>query len=424
MISFLYNIVLLLFKPVYFLYYCFNGKFREREKSAVFLTEKYKEQLQNKTGKRIWFHASSMGEFEQAKPVIEMLKENNPEIEIICTFFSPSGLENQKNYKFADYILYFPFDFKSRIKSFISLIQPDIAVFVRYEIWRNALEQLKNKKIEILLICATYPGSGLLAKFPFLYYTKSNYNFFSAIYSFNKEHYQLFLKMKLSCELAESTDTRYDRILRNVENAKSFELLPPIKKDLFTIVCGSTWEPDEKLIYNAYLKIKEKYDLMLIIVPHEPYPEHITKLREKFGNSVLLSEVTREPNKLSDSSIIIVDSIGKLLKLYKYADIAYVGGAFGVGVHSVSEPAGYGLPICCGTYYQNSPDAVVLNEIGALTAVDDANELEKWITGMIDDSELREKCGKLAFDYLDSRKGTSLIIYETLIRKLEQKISS
>lgn len=418
MISLFYNILLLLFRPVYYFYYAFNSKFRSREQEAEYLINKYKEQLQNKTKKRVWFHASSMGEFEQAKPVIEILKQENPEIEIICTFFSPSGLENQKQYQFADYILYLPFDFKYRIKKFISLVQPDVSIFVRYEIWRNTLELLKKNKIATYLICATFPGNSLLTKFPFLPFTKSNYNFFSRIYSFNKEHYDLFLILKLDCEIIESKDTRYDRILKNVENAMSCELLPPKVKDFFTIVCGSTWEPDENLIHDAYLKLKEKYKLMLIIVPHEPHAEHILNLREKFANSVLLSEIAEEPKSISVAKIIIVDSIGKLLKLYKYADLAYIGGAFGVGVHSVSEPAGYGLPLCCGNSYKNSPDAVELAKIGALTAIGDAVSLENWIIKMTEDSELRNRCGNLSFEYINSRKGTSRIIASELLEKI------
>jgi 3-deoxy-D-manno-octulosonic-acid transferase len=373
-----------------------------------------------------------MGEFEQAKPVIELIKEKYPDYTIICTFFSPSGYRNQKNYKFADEVYYLPFDTPGNAKKFIDLIQPDIAVFVRYEIWRNYLIRLKSLNIPAYLICATIPGNSLISKFPLNIYTKSNYNFFTRILTAGESHSDFFNHLGVSDKTITLSDARYDRIIRKVEDSrKNF----PIKRDYFpkdalVLVAGSTWQPDEELLINAVQAINKKYDskIYLVIVPHEPTQEHLSildkKLNENLRYSQLIEYIINE-HTIDDiieyigQRTLVIDTIGILLGLYSIADISYVGGGFGVGIHSVAEPAGYGIPVACGQNYLKSIDAINLKNNGALTIINDLEMMTSWLESLITDGNARNKAGNSAKDYIVKNSGSSRKIMDIILETIE-----
>lgn len=375
----------------------------------------------------VWFHASSMGEFEQAKPLIEMIKSRHPEIKIVVSFFSPSGYNNQKNYHHADYILYLPLDTKKKVNQFISRINPNIAIFVRYEIWHNYLVQLKNNNIPAYLICATKPGNKSLYENPiFRNFTKWNYNSFRKIYTVGEEHTDFFKKLGIITALETTADIRFDRILSIINEAR---INPIIPRDLFfqnelVLVAGSTWEPDEDLILNGLDIIQNTHEckIRLIIVPHEPTEKHIKLLTSKLKDYILLSHLEEKlkfdsaknlKEELSEK-IIVVDTVGKLLRLYATADLAYIGGAFGVGVHSVTEPAGYSLPLATGPRYTNSSDAVHLNHLKALKILNNQTDFKNWIE-TVSNLDTRESIGKISFDYINKGSGWTEKIFKELI---------
>ena len=365
----------------------------------------------DKKSKRIWFHAASMGEFEQAKPVIELIKESDPNIEIIVSFYSPSGYENQKNYKYADHLLYMPFDGYFKANKFISKVNPDLVIFVRYEYWRNHLQLLKNRRIPVYLICATRPGSGSLYFPIFNSFFKETVSLFSRIYTVGKEHTHFFESLDYRGELIESSDTRLDRIIDKVSNPDS----TVIKKENFNndlvLIIGSSWPEDEQMIADTMNEMGDK--LSLIIVPHEPNTNHLEKSMKYFPNAVLLSEL--ENGSEHDGQDIIVDSIGKLLGLYSLGDIAYVGGAFGTGVHSVTEPAGFGLPIITGPRMENSPDAIELNKIGALAIARNHVELKKILESLLE-NQTRDKISNKSKEYVFKSQGWSKKIKNDLLK--------
>lgn len=405
----------------------FNKKLADREK---ILDSTLSAIRARKNGeKRIWFHSSSMGEFEQAKPVIEELKERYPDIYIIVSFFSPSGYNNQKNYPFADAITYMPFDVKSSAKQYISLVDPDLVIFVRYEIWRNYLESLYKKNIPPYLICATKPGSALLRNYPvFMQFTKSNYNFFSSIFTVGKEHSDYFESLNINAKIETLSDTRFDRIKKTIEEGGRKDFIDPelFEQDEFVLVLGSCWQPDEDIIFPSVDNInKDKFRLRMLIVPHEPTGEHLANIKSKYNDIILLSELIEllgrgeKPSGSQANRHIVVDSVGKLLSLYKYADLAYIGGAFGAGVHSVTEPAGYGIPLSCGDSYHNSPDAIELVKQNALTAVKDEHDFLQWLNDMIESKERREKTGIIAKNYVYGSVGSS----EKIVEKIKERIS-
>lgn len=391
-----------------------DEKFKNREFLAKNLLDNYKFK-ENSNITRIWFHASSMGEFEQARPVIELLKANFPNIYIILTFFSPSGYDNRKNYEYADFITYLPLDFPENVSKFLDTTRPDLAIFIRYDIWFNYLSQLRHRCVPTFLLNASKPQSSLINS-----YYRSCYRLFNKIFVMNKNDVQYFKSFLPQLKVAYLPDTRFDRIAEKVESSR---LSPYIDPSLFAdskvLVAGSTWMPDEDIIIRAFRRYNPNNTkkLSLIIVPHEPRPGHLSELERKWDNYVLLSKI----NSLSESDweeirygkkIIIVDSIGKLLSLYANAHIAYVGGAFGDGLHSVGEPAGYSLPIITGTNISKSPDASDLLKSGALRTVSNYEEMLDELNKLMNDEAYYAKKSATAGEFVQSRLGSSQIFID------------
>ena len=428
----------------------FSPKMRSRSvnlKSSLSNLDK----LKHNNKYTIWIHASSMGEFEQAKPIIEALKSDinksssTKNIQIVCSFFSSSGYNTQKNYSHTDVVCYLPLDTRKNAKKFISMLNPDIAIFVRYELWFNYLFELKKQKIYTLLINATFPSA--LKKYKFLKgaYT-SIFNLFDKIYTISNEQTLLFNSLeKIHTKIITSSDTRIERIMQKVTEAKTKPVLPRsyFGDDKTIIVAGSTWEPDENYLIEAHKKLNKIYKnkIILILAPHEPTEKHINKIKSK--NTCLLSEIllynysnyssnsnlvynsnnnSFSNNNIisSNNNIIIVDSIGKLLKLYGTADAAYVGGAFGsAGVHSLTEPAGYGIPICTGKNCYNSPDAKSLYELGALTIAESEEDIFNWMERILLDKNFVSEAGAAATNYIKNNSGAT----ETILKEIKKQIN-
>lgn len=392
-------------------------KFKERE-AAVKESLKALDKI-DKSKQTIWFHAASMGEFEQAKPVIELLRDKKDNINIVCSLFSPSGYNTQKNYAHADAVFYLPLDTKSNVDNLLKRISPKAIILVRYEIWLNLLDKSHKQNIPLFLIDATFPAGRLAGMKAF---TDTAFSKFKRIYAVNQEQTKRFATAGIK-HTETLADTRLDRIAGKVKEARKS---PILDKAIFggraVLVAGSSWLPDEKIITEAANQIgKDK--LSIIYVPHEPTPEHIKELRSLVPNAILLSELEQlDENNQANEVIgkhIIVDSIGKLLGLYASADIAYIGGAFGVGVHSVTEPAGYGIPLITGKNNTNSPDAPKLEEIGALKSVNNAEELKSHLNLLLENKDEYQNISKLSGDYVNSALGSSNVIVEELIKTIQ-----
>ncbi len=434
--DFLYNYIFLPLALIYVnVWKHFNQKLKIREEE-VFKSWENLEDLPNDVV-RIWFHSASMGEFEQAKPVIELLKQKIPDVFIIASFFSPSGYNTQQKYKFVDRVCYIPLDLKYYAEEFIELIKPDFAVFVRYEIWRNHLLELKKRNIPTYLINATKPTNNFFANFPLTRsFHKSNMKLFDKIYTTGTTHTKYFLSLGLKHKVRTLTDTRFDRIIEFVEDSKRFLILPKeiFSTDELILVAGSTWEKDEEIIIQGVKNIKQTLDMPIkvIFVPHEPTEENIERITLKLENYALLSKIieclkTKSCKWLNEKLTgrdIVVDSIGYLLRLYNYADFAYIGGAFGEGVHSVTEAAGYGLPLCTGPNLSKSSDAQILRKMGVLTTINNQNDFEIWLKKMCLNPTLRGEMGRLAQEYIYQAAGSSKYIVSSIIQKLNENKQS
>ncbi len=369
----------------------------------------------NNSKQMIWFHASSMGEFEQAKPIIEELK-SLAIYNILVTFFSPSGYENQKNYPHADIITYLPFDNSSIVKNFLSYINPKMFVLMRYDLWPNVILQLKRKKTHLLLVDATLnenssrnmPGSKGLSKYV--------YNLFDKIITVTNEDAENFRKYGVpESKLIVAGDTRFDRVFQKSIDAKKKNLLD---KSIFgsskVFIFGSSWQADEDVVFPTVAKLWEyEMNFVMIIVPHEPTIPHLDKIESYFAKiqkTIRFSEM----RNYSDEKVIIVDSIGILLSLYNYADFAYVGGSFRQGIHNVLEPAVYGIPVFFGPKIENSQEAQKLVEIGCGIKITNKIDLYKELRMLLSNPNKIEELGEIAENYVKSQIGATKIIIQEI----------
>ncbi len=407
-----YNLLAL---PLLFIYSklmsLMNDKIKQREE----LANNYLD-IPIKKNKRILIHASSMGEYEQVKYLVELIRKSEPNTEIIASFFSPSGYNNLKDKLYYDFKVYLPLDFKTRVKRFIEHLKPDIVIVVRYDLWYNFVRYLNKNEIPVHLINATYTISKSLGKkFLGVKFYKMLLKRLSGIYCVNEYHKSKFESININVPIQLVHDTRYDRIISRVEIASKNELLN-IVDNHSVLVVGSSWKMDIRLLSDVIKKIKKKHNLIVIYVPHEIDEKTIEHLRNRIGDHYLYSDIIK--NQLIDKDMII-NEIGLLLDLYKFADIAYVGGAFGSGVHSVTEPAGYGVPIFCGNqHYKNSEDARRLVEIGGLFPMGSTKLFYDKLKELLEDENERKKIGLINKEFVYSHGGSSQIVYNNLIKSL------
>ncbi|MEY3688747.1 MAG: 3-deoxy-D-manno-octulosonic-acid transferase [Bacteroidota bacterium] len=385
----------------------FSAKFREREQ-AISLQ---KSSPRNKNAiQSLWIHVSSLGEFEQARPIIEEIKKRSSEYDITLTFFSPSGYRIRKSYEYADRVLYLPIDTLSNVQAFMNEINPDLIIFIRYELWLNYLIEARRRAIPCYALNATFPRSMLWKFFPAI--LRSILGLFSELYTIGSNELASFQQLNLRIPIHSGHDTRIDRIHSLVQNVKQSPaiirgLLPGISDDKIPcIVLGSSWEADERIFIEALTLLQSP--IRLIIVPHEPTPEHCLRIKEALPNSVLQSEI-----EYVQDQHVIIDSIGKLLAIYSIADAAYIGGGFGSGVHSCAEPAGYGIPLACGPFIERSPDAETLQEIGALEIIKNSHDALAWMNAIC--AGAMNHAGEQAHEYIQSRRGMTEIVLREII---------
>lgn len=379
--------------------------------------------------KRFWFHAASMGEFEQIKPIIERIKFHAPASQIVVSFFSPSGYEHQKNYPLADAVVYLPLDSKRAARRFIDAVQLSCAVFARYDLWYNMLMALKDRSIPSVLVCATLNEQNLLLRFVTgREYLRRVYNSLTTIYTAGISETAKFERLGMKVPIVSSADTRFDRIAAQVtlaqsEGTQAFGLSKDFfRKEDVVLVLGSSWKPDEDCIVEAMKRLEQPLQarLRLIVVPHEPTAQTVIRLREILPSSEYLSVLQEHiasgvAVQQATPQHIIVDSIGKLLRLYALANAAYIGGGFGAGVHSVTEPAGYGIPLASGATIGRARDAIALHDEGALTVIRSVDDAHAWLATMLQFPTIRKEQGSIAHKYIHSGLGWSERIAKAIL---------
>jgi len=387
-----------------------NKKIRRGIKGRAGLFDSLKQQVERLgQGKRVWFHSSSMGEFEQAKPIIVALKQSHPDVRIIASFFSPSGYEHSKKYSLADVITYLPFDTRAGARRFIDTIQPDAAVMVRYDIWPNHIWELERRNIPTLIANATMRRQSE-RRIPLVRnFHHHVYNALTEILTVSREDADVFALYGLDRPKVQAIgDTRYDQVSsRSIEAQKRHIVPNGIVNTNHVIVAGSTWPEDEsELLPAMFALIGELPDLLFFLVPHEPTIEHIEDIEQQLQGKTTTIRFSAL-NEYKGERVILVDSIGLLLILYVYADIAYIGGSFRQGIHDVLEAAVYGCPVVFGPRHRNSQEPLQLVERGGGFVVNDSDELCRTFRNLLEDDLARTTAGTRAAQFVQSNVGAT-----------------
>ncbi|SNR55754.1 3-deoxy-D-manno-octulosonic acid transferase [Lutibacter flavus] len=358
----------------------------------------------------IWMHCASLGEFEQGRPILEKLREKYPAKKIVLTFFSPSGYEIRKNYEIADVVCYLPIDSIKNAKKFLNLVNPETAIFVKYEFWPNLLNELNNRKIDTILVSGIFRKNQLFFK----WYGGWMQNSLKAFSHF-------FIQDEISKSLLKSIDftnvtvcgdTRFDRVYEITKQNNQLDFISEFKNDSLTLVAGSTWKEDEDLLVN-YINNHATSDQKFIIAPHNIIAKDIEVLKNSISKSVVLYSEIGAKN-LKDFQVFIIDTIGILTKIYSYADIAYVGGGYTKsGVHNVLEPATFGVPIIIGPNFHKFNEVIDLVKKEACFVVDDSQKLSVLLSELFNENQKRQKAGSSALNYVKNKTGatTKIINY-------------
>jgi 3-deoxy-D-manno-octulosonic-acid transferase len=399
---FLYNLIVFIVAFLLKIVALFSPKIRlfvnGRKDVFTILKEKIKP-----SDKTIWFHAASLGEYEQGLPVIEKAKEKYPAHKIIVTFFSPSGYEVRKNNTVADATLYLPLDTKQNAKQFLKLAHPEMVFFIKYEFWLNYLNELKKNNTPTYLVSGIFRDNQIFFKWYGGFYKKAldafTYFFVQNESSKNKIESIGYKNVIIS------GDTRFDRVVAILERDNTLDFIAEFKNNTTTIVIGSSWPKDEVLLTEYINTTQER--VKFIIAPHNIKPEQITALQQSITKkTILFSE--KEGKNLADYDVFIIDTVGILTKIYSYATIAYVGGGFGnPGVHNILEPATFGLPIIIGPNYSHFAEATELVQLGGCISITDTKQLETEFNHLITDKDYLNEKGLICKSYVQNKKGAT-----------------
>jgi len=358
-----------------------------------------------------WFHCASLGEFEQGRPVIEALKERCPEIRILLTFFSPSGFEKQKDFPLADHVMYLPLDTARNARKLVRSVPMEMVVFVKYEFWYHFLSRIKNEGVPVYLASGIFRPGQVFFKWYGGWYRR-----------FLDAFTHIFVQQDASAELLEkhgfsrvsvAGDTRFDRVNELARSPYKNRTMEIFTHKAQVIVAGSTWEPDEIILEEAYRVMSP--GLKWIIAPHELSDRHLEKLKNRFPGSVFFTEAEEKMNP--DTRVIILNTIGHLSSIYRYGNLAYIGGGFGKGIHNILEAATYGLPVFFGPNYRKFSEAIELTERGAAFPVSGARELLSTIHQQLGNEQLLKTTSGIASNYVIERVGATSRILEKLCKK-------
>jgi 3-deoxy-D-manno-octulosonic-acid transferase len=354
----------------------------------------------------VWFHCASLGEFEQARPLIESIKKTHQKHKVLISFFSPSGYEIQKNYPLADYVTYLPLDTEQNAKEFIQYFKPNIALFIKYEFWYYFIKQCKTENIPFFSISSSFRSNQRF----FTRTHKSNdvLKFVNHFFVQNEQSQQLLKSININ-NVSISGDTRFDRVLALKDQLSDLDDIKQFCKHPLTLVIGSAWLADIEVMKDF---LNANNEINIIIAPHEIDSKNINHITKHINKSfVLHSQQHIDSN--SNSNILIIDSIGKLKSIYSIASFAYIGGAFGSGLHNILEAATYGKPVIFGNKIEKFPEAIDMVSLGCGFSIKDPIEFNACISKLQDEAT-RNTLGKIALNFVERKAGASAIILKHL----------
>lgn len=353
--------------------------------------------------KYVWFHAASLGEFEQGRPLMEQLRKEHPEYKILLTFFSPSGYEVRKNYEGADVICYLPLDTITNARRFLRTIRPVMAFFIKYEFWYNYLHILKHRQIPVYSVSSIFRPDQIFFKWYGRQYAHV-LKCFTHFYVQNQVSKDLLSKIGIN-DVSIVGDTRFDRVLQIKEQAKRLPVLETFTSQASKVfLAGSSWQPDEEIFIKFF---NEHSEWKLIIAPHVIGEDHLRQIEKMIGGRKSVRYTDAEKgNPVSDADVLIVDCFGKLSSIYHYANVAYVGGGFGVGIHNTLEAAVWGIPVIFGPNNQKFQEAQGLKACGGGFEIKDAADFEGIMQRFDNIAEIGE-AGKKAGAYVEQMTGAT-----------------
>ena len=401
MIHILYNIFLSIASPVVSILGIFSNKISIFNKGRKHVFEQLATRFESKE-RVIWFHVASLGEFEQARPLIEACRNEFKNHKILLTFFSASGYEIQKNYMNVDFVSYLPIDTLANVKKFLNVIEPELAVFIKYEFWPNYFMEMGNRKIPLISVSSIFRTNQLFFK----WYGKEYRKLLLGVHHFfvQNEHSKNLLETIGVKNITVSGDTRLDRVYELLNQDNQLKKITHFVGNQLCFVAGSTWEEDYNLMNDFLTSPKE---IKIIIAPHEVNEKSIKALVKKIKVSFTKWSTYDLKSKV-ESNILIIDTIGQLTKIYSYASFAYVGGGMGnSGLHNTLEPAVYGIPIIIGKNYKQFQEVVNLIENKGVVSVEKESDFNIISNDLINNKELRIKLGNANSNYVVSNKGAT-----------------
>ena len=403
----LYNISIFLFTILIKLTAPFHIKARQINNGRKRVFTELKAKIKHNSPV-IWIHCASLGEFEQGRPIIEAIKKLHPEYQIFLTFFSPSGYEIRKNYEMADHICYLPADTKRNARKLIDLVRPELVFFVKYEFWFHYISELKKRNIPLYLFSSIFREEQLFFKnSPWgKWYRKMLFNY---EYFFVQDEQSVELLHRIGVtNVTRAGDTRFDRVADIVLNGKNIPVILKFKGNSQLVIAGSTWKPDENILIRF---IHEHPETKFIIAPHETKKGNIERLISLLKTTVICYTEATE-NSVVNKQVLIVDTIGILSSIYKYADLAFIGGGFGVGIHNTLEAAIYGMPVVFGPNYLKFNEATHMVRLGIAFPVHDYPSLQNVLNSLLQDAEKRALISRECTNFTKQDIGATQIILD------------
>jgi 3-deoxy-D-manno-octulosonic-acid transferase len=400
--NFLYQLGIYFYRFVAALVSPFNEKARyfHRGQKEVFRRLETKFPVE---GKVVWVHCASLGEFEQGRPLVEAVKKQYPASQVVLTFFSPSGYEVRKNYDQADFVSYLPLDTRANVRRFLDLVQPEIAFFIKYEFWKNYIDELAARRIPLYLVSAIFRKEQLFFK-PGIrgQWYRNVLKGVARFFVQNQQSADLLQQVGFS-NYTITGDTRFDRVAEIASARKDLPVVEEFKGGSPLLVVGSSWRPDEELLVE-YLNTRA--EVKIVFAPHEVKEANMSRLMGMIKEPVVRYTLAGECN-LKEARVLIVDCIGVLSSVYRYADVAYIGGGFGVGIHNTLEAAIFNIPVLFGPNYLRFQEAVELVNRGLAFPVTSPGEVVQKLNELFGNPELRSEIARGCKQFMDENVGAT-----------------
>lgn len=403
-----YSFIIRLYLLAVRLVACFNPKVKLMVQGHKQTFRILKEKL-DPDAQYVWFHAASLGEFEQGRPLMERLRKEHPQYKILLTFFSPSGYEVRKNYDGADIICYLPLDTPANARRFVAMAHPVMAFFIKYEFWQNYMKALQQNKIPIYSVSSIFRKEQVF----FHWWGGQYYKVLKRVTHFfvqNEVSKSLLATLGINGNVTVVGDTRFDRVVEIARQAKVLPLVDAFKDSKPVFVAGSSWEPDEDLFIRYF---NEHPDWKLIIAPHVVSEGHLSQILGKLQmNTVRYTQATEETAR--EARCLIIDCYGLLSSIYRYGEVAYVGGGFGVGIHNVLEAAVWGVPVLFGPNNKRFQEAQALLQCGGGLEVTGWESLKSHLDTLLENKEILKKTGESSGHYVNGNAGAADIIMKAV----------